>query len=423
VTKAFVDTAAVLRTGRRPEVVAALCAGLLVFLLYHLTRFSWETVWPLLPRGDASIIHDLSRAVFAAADYPARLALGNTNLVFPYSPSAVVLFRTLTVAGPAVFIATWYLLMAASLVAAIRASVAQEERSDLAANWLLIGAIALVVASSPVTWDLRNANSTLIYLGVVLTGYALMRRSPILAGALVALSISLKLYSGLLLLWLMVNGPRRAFYSSVVASAVLWIALPLVCFGIDGTIRIYASWLEQVRIVGDPWIYAQYPDATLGPPVITLRRAIMFLTGEAAGATMTQVYVLALLAIWGATLAWYAWRAFPAGRVAIPSRAALADWTVLLLAPLPFSPWLEPYHAVPLLPGAILCVILALDERSVRRDRLIALAAFIGLAAASFIPTPFLVRGLRLLAQCLVLTIALGLLRPRLQGVMPRGAK
>jgi hypothetical protein len=421
--KALVNTAAVLRAGRQPAVVAAFSVARRVFLLYHVTHFSWSTVWPPALRDDAWIIHDLSRSVFAAADYPARLALGNMNAVFPYSPSAVVLFRPLTAGGPAMFMAIWYLLMSVGLVASIRSSLSQEERSDLVANWLLVGAIALVVVSSPVTWDLRKANSNLIYLGIVLSGYALMGRRPALAGVLVALSISLKLYSGLLLLWLFLTGPRRALLSCLVAMAVFWIVLPVVCFGIEGTIQVYAAWREQIRIVGDPWVYAQLAEGAKGPPVITLRRAVMYLTGEAAGATTTQVYVLMLWAIWGATLAWYAWRAVPAGRVAIPSRAALADWTVLLLAPLPFSPWLEPYHAVPLLPGAILCVIVALDERSVRQDRFIALAALLGLAAAAFIPIPFMVRGLRLLAECLVLAVALGLLRPRLHGVVPCGAK
>jgi hypothetical protein len=39
-------------------------------------------------------------------------------------------------------------------------------------------------------------------------------------------------------------------------------------------------------------------------------------------------------------LIWYAARALRTFAVAAPSRAALADWTVLLVAPLPFSPWL-----------------------------------------------------------------------------------
>jgi hypothetical protein len=40
----------------------------------------------------------------------------------------------------------------------------------------------------------------------------------------------------------------------------------------------------------------------------------------------------------------------------------LADWLVLLLFPLPFSPWLEPYHAVPMLTAAVLLVAVAMDQ-------------------------------------------------------------
>jgi hypothetical protein len=228
------------------------------------------------------------------------------------------------------------------------------------------------------------------------------------------LSISLKLYSGLLMAWLLLNGPRRAFHACVVASVVLWIGMPLAFFGIEGAVQIYWAWYEQIRIVGDPWVYAMLAENRGGPPVMTLRYAVMFLTGETADATRTQAYVLMLWSAWGATLAWYAWRAGHAGRVAIPSRAALSDWTVLLLAPLPFSPWLEPYHAVPLLPGAILCVIIVLDERVAAKDRIIALAGLLAIALAGLVNTPFPARGLRLLVQLFALTVALGLLRPRL---------
>jgi hypothetical protein len=216
------------------------------------------------------------------------------------------------------------------------------------------------------------------------------------------------------MVWLLLNGPRRAFYSCVAACVVLWIVLPVLFFGIDGAVRIYWGWYEQIRIVGAPWVYLQYPLGGEGPPLVTLRKAVMFLTGAAADATRTQSYVLMLLSVWGAALTWYAWRAARAGRVGIPSRAALADWTVLLLAPLPFSPWLEPYHAIPLFPGAMLCVILVLDERLAAKQRIIAVAALVALAIAPLLIAPFPVRGLRLLVQFLALVIALGLLRPTL---------
>ena len=121
-----------------------------------------------------------------------------------------------------------------------------------------------------------------------------------------------------------------------------------------------------------------------------------------------------LRAIWIASLAWYARRCRHRLFADIPSRAALADWTVLLIAPLPFSPWLEPYHAIPLLIGAVLMIAIALDDQVERRDRLVAVAALAIMALFLAIRVPFAVRGLGMLAQFLVLTGALGLLRPRL---------
>jgi hypothetical protein len=85
-----------------------------------------------------------------------------------------------------------------------------------------------------------------------------------------------------------------------------------------------------------------------------------------------------------------------------------------MLAPLPFSPWLEPYHAVPLLVGAVLCTALVLDANTARRDRWAAFAAMASLPLIYALQVPFQARGLAMLAQFLVLTAVLGVLRPRL---------
>jgi hypothetical protein len=314
--------------------------------------------------------------------------------------------------------AAWLVLMAAGLVVAMRASMAQE-RGGLRAAWLLVGVLGLVAADGPVAWDLRNAQSNLIYLGIVLAGYAVMRRWPLLGGTLIGLSVSFKLYSGLLLLWLLVHGPRRAFVAAIAAMIALWLLIPAAIFGVDGTLELLAGWCEQVRIIGDPWVYAQLAEGRGGPPLVTLRRAVLAFTGDGPRAAATQIGVAALWTVWLAALAWYGWRALGAGAVTAPSRTALADWTVLLLSPLPFSPWFEPYHAAPILAGTILCVLLALDDRVERTDRLSALAALAAIALLRLVHAPFPIRGLILLAQLFALTIALGLLRPRLD---PRSA-
>jgi hypothetical protein len=402
----WLDADALLRAGRDRRVQLAIGVLFVLYLLYHLTRFQFAKMLPIVLVGDSAILFEASRDTFTRAAYP--------DGTFPYSPSAVILFRTLGLAGPTAFMLGWYVLMAAGLVVSVRAAMTQE-RPEIRAAWPLIGVVAVILAGSPISWDLRNANSNLVYLGLVMAGYGLAGRRPVLAGVLVGLSVSLKLYSGLLMAWLMVNGPRRMFHAGTAAMAILWIALPLALFGFDGTWELYAGWRKQVAHIADLTYHtALAANRETGPPLVTLHKAVVNLTGASFQSSVTHAWLWVLRAIWLASLLWYAWRCRRCLFAAAPSRAALADWTVLLIAPLPFSPWLEPYHAIPLLVGAMLCIAIALDKQVQQRDRTIACAALAALALFLVVRVPFAIRGLQILAQFLVLTTALGLLRPRL---------
>jgi len=402
----FMDADALLRIGRDRRVQALLGAALLVFLLYHLTRFRFAQMWPIVPVGDASILFHASRDVFASLIYPEK--------TFPYSPSAVIVFQVLGSAGPVAFMLLWYVAMGAGLVISVRAALTQE-REAIRSAWPLIGAIAVVLASSPIGWDLRNANSNLVYLGLVMAGYGLARRLPAAAGLLVGLSVSLKLYSGLLLGWLVVNGPRRMLLAGAAIMLLLWVVLPVALFGIDGTIKIYTGWRGQVAQVADlDYHTALAADRLTGPPLVTLHKALVTLTGEGFHSTVTQGWLWALRIGWVAVCLWYVWQCRHGLLAALPSRAALADWTALLIAPLPVSPWLEPYHAIPLLVGATLCTAIALDKETGRRERTVAFAALAALTVSLAVRVPFPVRGLEMLVQFVVMMVALGLLRPRL---------
>src|SRR6516225_2219275 len=99
----FPDTKTFLRAGARPAVVAVLGIALVGYFAYHATRFRLATIWPLAPIGDASILFEKGRRIFALADYPGRLETWPTGGVFPYPPSAVLMFRWLGAAGPALF--------------------------------------------------------------------------------------------------------------------------------------------------------------------------------------------------------------------------------------------------------------------------------------------------------------------------------
>lgn len=405
---------AIARVARQPAVKYVIGAGLLLYFIYHLTGLDPARILLRVAAVDTQIIFDRTHEIFARADYPARLQIGNTAAVFPYPPSAVLLFRGLEIFGMRAFIALWTILMVTALLVTFRASLAGEAE-ELRCAWLVLGAASLMFADSPVSWDLRSGNSNLIYLGLVMAGYGLIHRRPWLAGALVGLSISLKLYSGLLLVWLAFNGPRRTLYAAAIAIVVLWIILPVMFFGPYGSIKLYTGWREQLRIIDGLWVYRIIATNAYGPPLITLRRAVITLTGASPDAATTRSLIFLLWAVWIAALLWYAHRALIGGRVIAPSRAALADWTILMLAPLPFSPWIEPYHAVAVVPGTILCLVLALDNQLGNRERMLAaVGAVLVFLTIHLIGVPLRIRGFGLLAQFLSLLTVFGLLRPRI---------
>ena len=397
----------VIEFGRSRSVATVAGCSFAFYLAYHMFGLHLSRVWPPALRGDAWIVFDQARKIFDHAAYPA-------DTIFPYSPSAVLIFRGLSIGGPGIFMAVWYVLIIAGVVLATRASLVQE-RSRVQAAWPLLGGLAILLADSPVSWDLRNANSNLIYVGLVMAGYGLLGALPVLAGAIVGISVSLKLYSGLVLLWLFLNGQRRAFFAGIMAVSILWIVLPAVLFGQEGLVRVYEGWRDQFHMISDPALHAKLASGDVGPPLVTLQRAIVNLTSWSFQSAATLATLSVLWSLWVAALLWYGWRCRGSFPVQVPSRAALADWIVLLLAPLPFSPWLEPYHSIPLLVGAVLCLVLLLDHTVARQDRLAALTAIATPLMFILFKVPFTVRGFGLGTQFLILVLVLAYVRPHLE--------
>jgi hypothetical protein len=384
--------------------MAILGLTLCLYLTYNLVLAHLGESWPIPgPFGDAQIFFSSSLHVWQTGDY--------SHLIYPYPPSAVLIFHLLSQGGGAAFMSAWLVLMVIGLLISMRMSVAGA-KAEIRSAWMLFGAIGLLLAEYPISWDLRNANSNLVCLGLVLAGYGALGRLPVLCGILVGVSACLKPYSILIIIWLLWRGPRLAGLAGIATGAFLGVIAPLCVFGIDGTIGLYHGWFEQLKLIGDSTSYLHFPAA----PVISLRKAAATLSGKAPDAVFT-VWVLALFwAVWALSLAWYLRRVLHVRRGLQASLASLADWTVLMLAPLPFSPWLEPYHAVPLLPGAILCTVVAFDPLIGAFDRRVAFGTILLLIFVRMFYKiwPFSLRGILLFTTFEVLVLGLGLLRPRL---------
>jgi hypothetical protein len=380
-------------------------------------KFHLQNLWSL--RGDAYIIYEKSLQVVHAAQYPASLALGNVNEVYPYPPPAALIFTALGSLGPEVYSAVWLSLTFLALFATFRFSLAGEP-PQITRAWAATLLPVLLLVTNPIKYDLQNANDNLIILAMTMASYALLSRRPVVSGILLALTISLKLYTGVLLVWLIFFRPRAAA-SCIAGLVVLWLVVPVLYFGIGGALQVYRGWLEQLAIVNDPSVYLSLGSGA-GAPVISLRRAAATITGSSAFSWQATLALSAMQLVWLCTLGGYAARAWLSRPTPVCSRITLADWSIMLLAPLPFSPWLEPYHAVVEIPAFILCMLIISDDDQSRRDPLIVASVCAIILISKGIPTPFEARGIKVLLESMLLTATFAWIRPRLGGLKRSGA-
>lgn len=390
---------------RHPVALWLSAIAIATWAIARATRFREGA--PFVLWGDAGIVFGKSSEILRSARYPASVALGNFNDVFPYPPPAALLFGAIASLGAPIFMASWTLLMIAGLFAAFRFSVVNESL-HIKRAFVALMPLIIILVHNPIEFDLVNDNNNLIVLALVMASFALMTRAPVAAGLLLALPIAIKLYSAALVLWLVVYRPRAAI-ACAVALGALWIVLPLGIFGAADAVALYRGWLDQIAIVNHPWVY-ELP-AGQGPPLISLRRAAAWFSNRPPYATETAVTLRAMQAAWVAVLAVYAMQVWRAGKVRATSRAALSDWAIVLLAPLPFSPWLEPYHAVSMIPAFVLCVLVLFDDTAPNRERLITGAVCGVVLAIKAAGTPFEIRGFVFLIQFALLVLALGSIR------------
>ena len=396
-------------TGRESWQRAGAAAAILIaigYFLYNACKFRIASLVQL--GGDASIIFGSSLKIAGTGRYPAQSALGNFTDIFPYPPPAVLMFAGLAKLGPTIFMTVIEILTFVALFAVVRLCVVYEDRA-VARLWPLLLLPVILLTYNPIEYDLFGRNVNLTILALTLSSFALLRRAPIASGVVLALAISLKLYSGLLLIWLILFN-RKAAISCIAALAALWIVAPVLNWGGAGAVQIYRDWFDQLAIANGSWVYA-LAGTGRGPPLITLRlAAARLLAADPFGSDVRNLLLL-LQAVWVAVLAVYSYRAWRRPPCKQRWRATLADWFVLLVAPLPFSPWFEPYHAVAVIPGFVLCMLFAADRTQNLRARSIMVLACIASAVVKELPIAFEMRGLVFMTQFMFVILALSTVR------------
>jgi hypothetical protein len=291
---------------------------------------------------------------------------------FTYPPPSVLFRLGLGALGFDLGAGLWIALSGVSLIASMLLILRLLDRLH-APGAGMIALAALVLVKYPFEFEYKYLNANAMFLALVLAAVWLVDSRPRWAGLLLSLSVALKLYSVVLLPWLLLTRRFRAASWTMTFCAGWFVAVPLVTWGWPATWAITASWLQRAAETGAPDFPVRFaPNAYL----VSLHAAVLAAAERfsAADAERTALWAThGLQGLW--TLAVLVVLAM--NRRSLNGRTRLIDASLLLLSPLPLSGQLQPHHAVVLLPAAVLVATTATDGNEPRRLRAIAAAALI----------------------------------------------
>jgi Glycosyltransferase family 87 len=334
---------------------------------------------------DYRLLYEYSRQIVEQQTYPEKHAYPPPAILFHYAtaqlsfPVSAGLYLAVTIA--AAFACWWILLRMLRL-------------NGRPGSFVLV-LVALTASSSSFSWDLKSQNCNVIFLLAVLVGANFLASGRALgAGFWLAFSFSLKLFSVLLIPYLLWRGDRRALLWTMAFMAMLWVVLPACVFGWTGAIEVYGSWLEQMNAVSTSHVDASHP------VLISLLNSADWLSGHDVQATSLIVNSFRIVWLVVCLAGLIASRL----RIDVPGDAfgLLADISVLILAPIAVSPYLEPYHTVPFAIPALLLLHAATDIRQHTGLRLLAVLLFASIVVLSALPAPWEIRGLTVNLKLLV---------------------
>ncbi len=312
---------------------------------------------------------------------------------YAYPPAYVVLMLGWLKLGDLAFPA-WIALGIASLLAIVLLGA---KATGLAARpgGIAAAALSVLVVSYAVGWDLKSRNVNLAYLLAILLALWLGARRPAFAGLLLSLSVAIKLYSVLFLPWL-VWKRRWAWLGWTLAGLILWFAvLPALVFGPAEALALSEAWWTALGPAGDPAYQAVFPGY-----LISLHKTLASLLALPPTDMMVIAATRALQFAWLALVAGMLWR-WPLDDVAAGA--------LLVLAPLPLGPVLQPHHAAVMLLPVLVLLGIAADDAAARARRIACAAMLVACFVLTQSGPGGTWRGVGILLTTLLLAVAVGL--------------
>lgn len=362
-----------------------------------------STPWPLSV-VDYQIMYEQSRQIAVRLAY-------DQGQIFPYAPPAVLMFALSAMPPFGVAAAVWLALLTASAIGVFVLGTELVGLRGNAARWI-VALLAYAVTNNYFQWDLRSVNCNSIY-AVLMVGAILCvaRNRNAWAGALLAASIAVKLYPVLALPYLVWAKKWRAAFATIAALIVLFVVVPVLYAGPSGTVKLYESWLEQLRL-------ATATDLTDHPILISIPHGL----NKVFGSDSPQAVWIAR----GAKVIWLGAIGLCLLSGGLRRDRDRSGWELcvdafaLVVLPVVISPYLESYHAVVAAPPIL--ALLAYGVLHPSDSRRIAFAVFVVLAGWGLLYAfgKWKLRGLGVLAQMTLVFLALAVARIDMQRLARR---
>jgi len=353
-----------------------------------------STPWPQSV-VDYQIMYEQSRQIAVKLAY-------DPGQIFPYAPPAVLMFAVSAIPPFGLAAAVWLAMLTASAIGVFVLGTELVGLRGHGARWI-VALLAYAVTNNYFQWDLRSVNCNSIY-AVLLVGAILCvaRKRSVWAGPLLAASIAVKLYPVLALPYLVWVKKWRAAFATIAAMLVLFVAVPVLYAGPSGTMKLYASWLEQLRL-------ATATDLTDHPILISIPHGLAKVLGPES-----------TLAVWiarGAKAIWLGAVGLCLLSGGLRRDRVRSGWDLcvdafaLVLLPVVISPYLESYHAVVAAPPIL--ALLAYGVLHPNDSRRLAFSVFVVLAGWGLLYAfgKWKLRGLGVLAQMTLVFLALAVAR------------
>ncbi len=275
-------------------------------------------------------------------------------------------------------------------------------------RWL-IAFLTFIIVWDYIQFDIRSFNINMIlFILILLAMYFLKRDWACAAGVFLAFSVAIKLYSVLLIpLWLYRKKYRACFYT-VIALLILFIVFPVCTLGWSKTVHLTLSWIGSVKSTS-----TAQASQIMSCYLISFNRALTSAMGadHAAGiGSLSQTdwnYANHLLLFFRVV-----WAMAIVSAVVFINRFSRSYkfqrmFSLLILAPIPLSPLLQPHHMVLLIPAVYYLVHMIIEKAAATKVRLAAACMLLLIFIIQMLDIPEELRGFSVAAICVLLSCGL----------------